>query len=402
MQLEELARTLGDYLATRNPSYRPRRLELARSAAAMFGGVNFNAWSYLYDAAFALMWQQMDGHKETQPEIYRELIEPSLRLFEPHPLEGGKRLAWVIHSASVGMYAPYKHVVAYLEGMSPCDVYVCNVADRNEIARLEDYGHAVFPLQGDSLSKVAQIREWCDEREIGALIADIYQSIPLALFAMRSAPRQAYLSPGFQLFPADVVYAPETQALLSPVAQRIPSPMLAEHLFADAEPLSRVGKRVYGVLGRYEKISADYLAAVSRILDADEEAVFVAYGRGTFNPPHERMIAGGVANPQRALKSIDVYLDTFPHSGGVSVWEAMANKVPVITLQDESVKEWNAFKPYVVSDVEAFVDGAVQLVNTDLRQVVIDAGMACANKFIRPDAGKILEEHLWQLPPIAN
>lgn len=396
MQPDALIRELSNYVATKDPAYKARKWELAQAAIDLMSKVDFATWAFLYDATFSLLWQQMDDHKDTQQDIAARLIAHAQQYLDQCPLQGGDRTAWVIHSASVGMYAPYKHVVAYLAGMKPCHVYITHRADEVEVRRLEAYGHEVKIAQGDALDKAAMIREWCADDGVGCLIADIYQAIPLALFKMRTAPRQAYLSPGFQLFPADKVLVPDTQAMLSPRGVRVPSPMLREHLVREAEPLPRLGKIVYGVLGRYEKISGEYLGMVRSILDKNEDAVFVAYGTGTFEPTHPRMIRGGAADPQRALKSIDVYLDTYPHSGGVSVWEAMANGVPVVTREHGSVSEWNAFKPYVVQGAEAFIDGAHRLVASTLRPLVIDAGRKYAEKFIRPDAGQILEELVWQ------
>lgn len=405
MTLLEILEALNDYLTTRDRKYKERRWDLANHAMSWFGKVDFDTWAALYNGSISLLWQQQDDFKSCQKKIRETLIEKSLALFDQAPLSGGHNTAWILNNASRGMYAPYKHVEAFLAGQRPCFVYIFNQANPECVADLQRMGHTVRHMVGLASETTAQIRAWCEMDKIGTLIAETYTAVPLALFAMRTAPVQFYLSPGFQMFPADCVLVPETQDVMAPNAEIVPSPMRKEGLFRAAPREAREFPLIFGCLSRFEKMSIPYLEAVGKILDA-AGGHFLAYGRGTLPDIHPRIRNMGFKDPVTALGSMDVYLDTFPLCGGVSVWEAMAAQVPVITLQAESVKSWNRFKPCVKTTEAEYIDAAIEASkNGPLRQHIIEEGLAQARKFVDVErAGRKLDEIIakWHLQPIAN
>lgn len=397
---------LDDYAKTRDRKYNDIKWNVCDSAVALFKQVDWTTFAELYDGVFSLLWQQMDDFKNTQFEIRKRLIEPARRFFQPDPLPGGDRVGWLIRNLSVGMYAPYKHVRAFIEGqvrngIKPI-VYCYGPVDAAEAQTLEKLGITVR----QSIDP-AELRAFIEMDQVGTLIADSYAAHVLTLFEMRSAPVQFYLSPGFQLFPADAVLVPPTQNKWADKIIEVPSPMLWEHLYREAEPVAKPGKIVFGVLGRYEKINEEYLSTVKTILDKVakkffDEAVFCAWGRGSLVYSDQRIQRMGYADPHTVLPNIDVYLDTFPTCGGISVWEAMAHRVPVVTRgADDAWNSWNAVKPHVVETKEEYINKAIAL----LIKPETDRGYAQARAFADIDAAGrqlngIIEQ--WRSPITVN
>jgi len=103
---------------------------------------------------------------------------------------------------------------------------------------------------------------------------------------------------------------------------------------------------------------------------------------------------------------MDVYLDTFPTCGGVSVWEAMAAQVPVITLASETMQSWNNLKPYVTASKKLYIEAAIQASgDTPLRRLIIEQGLTQARKFADVQkAGAALDRIIdkWQSRTIPN
>ncbi len=352
---------LAEYAKHRDGRFDAVKWDIAETVKRWLPELDWPQFKSLYDHTFSFLWQQQEDFENTQYEIRDRLVRPAMHCFEPDPLPGGKNVAWLIRHATVGMYAPYKHVRAFIDGqvadgVNPF-VYIYGKYDAEELRAFTEQG-VTFRLSNDP----AEIRAWCEFDEIGTLITESYSALALALFTMRCAPVQFYLSPGFQLFePADAVLLPPTQMHLAETTIPVASPMLWDHLCSVVPAQPKPGKVVFGVLGRYEKMDPEYLAMVEEILERVPEAVFCAWGRGEFNPTHPRMKAMGFADPHSVLPIIDVYLDTYKRTGGISVWEAMAHRVPVVTRSYASVDSWNLFKPHLVHSKEAYINKALEL-----------------------------------------
>lgn len=391
---------LADYAKHRDGRYDHIKWDICDSAVATFGHVDWPIWQKIYDHTFSLLWQRMDDFKTTQQKIRQRLIEPARKLFKADPLPGGDRCAWLIRNGTVGMYAPYKHVRAFMEGQAkdgkPPLAYIYGPYDSAELRELSMLG-IEFRIGSDP----AEIRAWCEHDGVGTLIADSYSALVLTLFEMRSAPVQFYLSPGMQLFPADGVLVPPTQNHWGDNTIPVPSPMLWRHLYKDVPTKPKAAPIVFGALGRYEKITPEYLDTVIEILDQVPESVFCAYGRGALEHKDPRIMAMGYADPHEVLPNIDVYLDTFPTCGGVSVWEAMAHRVPVVTLTAPAWHSWNLFKPHVTQTKDDYIKTALRL----LEQPETDVGYQTARRFADIHAaGKHLNGIIdsWQLRHTQN
>jgi glycosyltransferase involved in cell wall biosynthesis len=103
---------------------------------------------------------------------------------------------------------------------------------------------------------------------------------------------------------------------------------------------------VAAVFGRLQKCSSEYVAVVARILAAEPRAVLLLAGPGTDRETQalrsffERfgvakrvhMLGPRLRDVPALLKTIDVYLDSFPWPGGQSILEAMWAGVPIVAM----------------------------------------------------------------------
>ena len=356
-ELESLVKELARYMEARSTEYRPRRYEILGKLQKYLPVLEGDTRANVYNMAMSLGWQQHEDFRADQRILHELVITPMGKVpTADKPAKG--RMAWLINHCSLGTYAPFKHVIAYLSALPPCEVYVHGSVRKSEAQQLMAYGHNVTHFQGRPEEIVNGIVERCEQDGIGVLISDIYTAVPLMVFQRRAAFLQVYLSPGFQLFPADLVLLPETQDEISSPGHNvdfIPTSVRMEDLrAAGVQP----GQGTFGVLSRPEKMSRAYLEAVNEItLRTGKE--FRIYGRGEPEYMGEHFAYQGVRNANKALSEIGVYLDTFPTCGGLSCFEAMAVGVPVITLDHPSVHSWNEFKPCVVKTPEDFVDAAI-------------------------------------------
>lgn len=357
-ELLKVTEDLQDYMQSRSRQFKAGRLTMLGIVTKYIGALDENDAANLYNMAFSVAWQQHEDFKADQYFI-RELLIERMHKPTPKPEKAKGKVAWLINHAAVGTYAPYKHVHAYLSGMEPCPVYVHGSVRDKEANELHAMGHKVYQFKGQPSAVADAIAEQCKADEVGALIADIYTSIPLMVFNRRAAPLQVYLSPGFQLFPADLVLLPETQEVITHArhtTEFIPTCVLPEHL---CRPKEVKAPTAFGVLSRAEKMSEEYLIAVGKICDI-LNAEFHIYGRGEPCYMHPRFRVKGIQNAHEALSNIKVYLDTYPTCGGLSCFEAMAHGIPVITLDHPSVSSWNLFKPCVKQTEDEFIAAAVR------------------------------------------
>lgn len=377
--LEEFAirAILEDYAKVRDRRYDDVKWQLCDSVTYLFSEqIDWSNFVELYDQTFSLLWQQMDDFKDTQFEIRERLIEPAQKLFSPEPLPGGQNTGWLLRNMTTGMYAPYRHTKAFMIGQAatgnPTIAYCYGPADPNEVRELSQHG-----IQTRVSTDPSQLRAWFEMDQVGCLIADSYSAHTLALFEMRSAPVQFYLSPGMQMFPADAVLIPPTQNHWADTTIDVPSPMLWNDLYQDIEVKPKPGKVVFGTLGRYEKCDSSFLRVVRRLLDLVPDSVYCAYGRGSLVYEDQRILKMGYENPHAVLPNIDLYLDSFPTCGGVSCWQAMAHRVPMVTLSAEAWDSWNVVKPHVCETEKDYVETALQL----LEKPETEKGYRAARRF---------------------
>lgn len=364
---------LQEYMRTRSREFQPRRYEILKDVIGDLPYLKEDDAANIYNMAFSLCWQQHENFQADQIFIRELLIDSVTGGKMPEKQQAKGKVGWLLNHMALGTYAPYKHVHAYLSGMEPCEIIVTGNVRDAEAREVLNMGHNITHVQGSPKETTDAIKQICRHNNIACLISDIYLASPLWAFMKRAAPLQAYLSPGFQLFPADFVLLPETQERVRNCARMpdgqfefIPTVALKEHLYQSVER-KKPGK-VFGVLSRAEKCSREYLEMVQKVLD-ETGGEFHFYGRGELDVQDSRFKNKGVQNPHHALASIDVYLDSYPTCSGLSAYEAMAHGVPVITLQHESVRSWNDFKPCVVSTKPEYILRAAEALGSKGQEI---------------------------------
>lgn len=163
-----------------------------------------------------------------------------------------------------------------------------------------------------------------------------------------------------------------------------------EDRLAAATPKSRkdldieAATTVSGTFGNLFKTSPDYLDAVSAILRRFPNHYHVVAGSGDAEPLRSAFEAAGVLSRVRLLgyfdevapflDTIDLYLNTFPISGGQSVLEPMAAGKPVVIRRYPTTSHFNAGAelsgiPAMIADSdEDYVQTAARLIESpDLR-----------------------------------
>jgi predicted O-linked N-acetylglucosamine transferase (SPINDLY family) len=113
-------------------------------------------------------------------------------------------------------------------------------------------------------------------------------------------------------------------------------------------PMDRNGYVTFGVFNRIDKISNEALAVWSKILEEIKGSIIVVKA-GSLDDPLlrdgliARFVSHGIAKDRircmgltsrpdhlAALANVDISLDPFPQTGGVSTWESLQLGVPVI------------------------------------------------------------------------
>lgn len=411
MNLIETLETLSQYGKHRSPDFKARREELAAAAVANFRKGDFNTFCWLYDKAFALLWQQMHDYRDTQYEIRETLIEPARKLFAPEPLRKKgriKRVAYLSAQTTVsGPYANGRTLYSFAKGHSGAfEMYWYNygAGEPQVVSNLEAMGYTFRNFGGTPLEKAAAIREACVADEIDVLISDMYWAIPLALFEMRTAPYQLYLSMGFQKFPADRVLLMNTMEPFDEDVEQIPYTISREFLYQEDKPLFKRPGITLGTHCRREKCSPEFMATVREILELRPGVHYATHGRGTLHNTHPRISVLEADSPHRILPTFDIWLDTFPLCGCMASFEAQAHGIPTLTWSHPSTASYDKFKGKIVDSREAYIAEAVKMIdNSDHRREVAALGQSKLDLITDTRAGaSAIEDVLWRLQITPN
>lgn len=412
MNLIETLETLSQYGKERDPAWKARREELAKAAVDNFRGGDFNTFAWLYDKAFALLWQQMHDYRDTQYEIRETLIEPARKLFRPEPLrERGKikRVAYLSAQTTVsGPYANGRTLYSFAKGHTGAfEMYWYNygAGEQQVVDNLQAMGYTFRNFRGTPVEKAAAIRAACLEDEIDVLISDMYWAIPLALFEMRTAPYQLYLSMGFQKFPADKVLLMNTMEPFDEDVAEIPYTISREFLYQPDEPLLKDPGITLGTHCRREKCSPEFMATVRDILEQRPRGVrYVTHGRGTLKNEHPRIWVLDADSPHRILPTFDIWLDTFPLCGCMAAFEAQAHGIPTLTWSHPSTASYDKFKGRIVHSRDEYIAEAIKMIdNADYRREVAALGKSKLDLITDCEAGaSAIEDVIWRLQVTVN
>jgi hypothetical protein len=278
-------------------------------------------------------------------------------------------------------------------------------AEPSFVEALREEGVAVTVTAADTAAaRLAQVESALAEVAPDILISDMNNAVPLAVFARRAAPAQVFLQAGLPAFPEpglDAVFdgfgigaraagwgrARRLPLLLPWDLEMLAPPPDAAQLEAERAALSGDGP-LCGVYGRLVKLTPDYLRAVERILLAVPEARFVAGGTG--DPAAIEAFARSSAAGARLRvqprfvpghawgRLLDLFLDTWPQTGGESVRETMAKGCPVVALHSAEMPAFDAQRDpaLLARDWDGFCRLAIRLLRDPTAHA--DAGRAAA------------------------
>ena len=311
----------------------------------------------------------------------------------PIPARAGPyRIAWL------AMYADRSAVSEALHQFAPAaraaghdlHIYSWRFADDASRTALTGIGAIWHHLGRETaLDTILSIEAQADIDRPAIMISDMNNAVPTAVFSRRSAPVQILSQVGMPAWPIrnlDAVFngfgfdgaaagwgkaillslnLPFDVASLNPVVSK-------EAIRAEHATLPR-GYRLIGSYSRFSKITEPYLKAAEQILIRCEDAAFVLGGTGdvaaieTFisaSPVGERMHIVSRFVPGHVWGHIlEIFLDTWPVTGGGSAREMIAKGKPVVTLHSQEMPAYDAQRDVylVTADWRAYVEQAVRL-----------------------------------------
>lgn len=252
-------------------------------------------------------------------------------------------------------------------------------------------------VQYAHLNSCLALRELVQQDEIDVLMMPSSREHFSFLFATRTAPLQVFFSfgnyqydvPGIDVRIALGWSGQKTRNLEGRPFYLLPSRMLPQELNPEltADQLTEMrqvkasfqGKKVIGTIGRLVKIdNDDFLTMIIQILTQQQNAVFLACGRGEIEPIQERLrklengpeimdrfYFGGHVNPHVYGPVYDVFINTFPFTAGLSLLEVMAKGVPVVSVYQETWAEILGMLPSasMTDTAEDCVEKVIQLLD---------------------------------------
>ncbi|MEI7711220.1 MAG: hypothetical protein WCI94_07300 [Rhodospirillales bacterium] len=216
---------------------------------------------------------------------------------------------------------------------------------------------------GSRPNTIAAIEALVAAESAAIVVSDMNNAVPTALFARRLAPVQIFLQAGLPAWPVrplDGVFnsfgfdpivadwgdarlltfdAPWDLTQLNPPEN--PTEIAAQRVFFP------VGKRPIGTYCRLSKVTESFLKAAEKILLKCDDAAFVIGGTGDVGPIRAFIAQSPVGDRMHAIEGyvpghswdriLDVFLDTWPVTGGESSRAAIAKSRPVVTLHSDEM-----------------------------------------------------------------
>lgn len=220
-------------------------------------------------------------------------------------------------------------------------------------------------------------------------ISDMNNAVPTALFARRLAPAQVFMQAGMPPWPVRPLDAVLNSFGFDPAAAGwgqarmlefnppwdlavLNPPERPDELAAQRAALPQ-GVKLFGCYGRLVKLTEPCLRAAERILEQCPDAAFVTGGTGdagairrfiAASPMGARMhVVEGFVPGHSWGRLLDVFLDTWPVTGGESSREMLAKHRPVVTLHSAEMPAIDRQRDpeLVARDWDGYVARAVTL-----------------------------------------
>jgi len=328
----------------------------------------------------------------------------------PPPAGQDIHVAWLAMFASTNdpMSSALGHVAPALLAHNTrfrLTVIAWRQAEPSFIDWLQSLGAECHRLEASTPSAtIAAVESLAAGNPPSIVISDMNNAVPTALFARRLAPAQMFLQGGMPVWPVrpldgvfnsfgfdpDVAGWGKARMLaFNPpwdLAKLNPPENPAE--VAAQRGLFPASTRLVGNYGRLVKLSEPCLLAAERILLAVPDVAFVTGGTGDASairafiarsPVGDRMhLVEGFVPGHSWGRFLELFLDTWPVTGGESCRETMAKHVPVVTMHSDEMPAIDAQRDeaLVAHDWDEYVAISIQLLN-DPNQL-LDAGARAA------------------------
>lgn len=290
------------------------------------------------------------------------------RLVAPKRRAGPPKVAFYLHNSEILGHT--EALLSFLRGLRKLDakpieavLYISGEPNPELDEQMQAYGVTHVYLKrlmdgpGQTTQELTAMREDCRRREV---VAVVYVSLVLTMpfaFSMRLAPVQIWWSMKYHS-----LEMPEIDGYMAlgsfdryreidgrqwRAVHRAMTTLFDPALSGEAGEirtrlLGERGTLLLGCIGRDEKlVSEDYIAALSRVLNAMPGAVFVWTGKWE----NAQVLAlmrkydisarchfVGWINSRLYAQVLDIFLDSFPFASGLTAFEAMAAERPVVSM----------------------------------------------------------------------
>jgi predicted O-linked N-acetylglucosamine transferase (SPINDLY family) len=271
-------------------------------------------------------------------------------------------------------------------------LYAWRYNDPKFIERIQALGVTVrtFDLSEYSEKELQRMRESFREDHIDIVLTDMNSAVPQDLFHRRVAPVQIFYQLGMPFWQArnvDAVFqgwqiAPETLGFTAEQCHLVHAPRSARFIPApDWEAIQAernlfpASKHTIGFYGRLIKITPAQCGLFHRILQRHPDTIAVLGGTGDAGPIRdfisehqleERMfVMNRFVDGHVWGRFLDVFLDTFPLTGGYSCREVVAKGKPVVHMLSEDMPNLNVFldPELQASQPDAYVEHVSRLLD---------------------------------------
>ena len=227
------------------------------------------------------------------------------------------------------------------------------------LAWLRDLGAVCHIPTGETAgARIAAIEAIAEANPPAIAISDMNNAVPTALFARRLAPAQVLLQAGMPAWPVRPLDGVLNSFGFDPAVAgwgrarmlgfNPPWDLASLAPPEDAEAVARAraglpsGLRLIGNYGRLVKVTDPCLRAAERILERCPDAAFVTGGTGDAAPIRDfisrspvgarMVVVEGFVPGHTWGRCLDLFMDTWPVTGGESCREVIAKGRPVVSL----------------------------------------------------------------------
>jgi hypothetical protein len=299
---------------------------------------------------------------------------------------GGNALAHVMDAALSSLLESYP-------GEYQLYVYAWMYKDEGFLQRIQSLGVTVrvFDLSEYDVRQLVALRQAFFDDRIDVALTDMNSAVPHFLFERRVAPIQVFYQlglPFWGLQNLDAVFQgweiqPERLGFERQKCHLVPAPKFTRSTRTEVHP-ERVcrerqrfpaSEQVIGFYGRLVKVTPALCEIIRRVLLQNPGVIAVLGGTGNAAPITDFIRRNQLSERAFVVNEfvdghvwghlIDVFLDTFPLTGGYSCREVMFKGTPIVHMRSDEMPNLNSFLDEALGaeSLEGYVDRVSRLLN---------------------------------------